>query len=309
MNSSNNSFGLVRGSSESNRYSLNNKKYVLSQLITKRIGINDIISRKDINEKFKSGITKLDGKYINNIIKGLDKQFKICEKCLSHKRCQNYNKNNYKTYSYDNKEFTICYVNIEDEEYYFHVDVILDNNILKYVPYVIIKVDEKIENSEITISNQDIIIDKSNIVVINNPKKIIIEKFKRIDNIEEKNEMEETTIIEINLIKDELPELTEKEIISKFKKDFINLEEINGELEYWFDILEKYPHFGELVNKYLYYLIEQKEIYKVVGSINRHYYICDKRSKKYSKRYSQFDKNTEKRIYDMIASTPSYLYK
>ena len=56
MNSSNNSFGLVRGSSESDRYSLNNKKYVLSQLITKRIGIKDIISRKDINEKFKSKI-------------------------------------------------------------------------------------------------------------------------------------------------------------------------------------------------------------------------------------------------------------
>ena len=193
MNSSNNNFGLVRGSNESNGYSLNNKKYVLSQLITKRIGIKDIISRKDINEKFKCGITKLENKYINNITEGLNKRFKICEKCLSHKRCQNYNRNNYKTYNYDNKEFTICYVNIEDEEYYFHIDVILDNNILRYEPYVIIKVEEKVENSVIRISDQEIVIDNSNII-ISNPKKIIIEKFKKVD------EIEETTVIEINLI-------------------------------------------------------------------------------------------------------------
>ena len=92
MNSSNNNFGLVRGGIELS----NKKKYVLSQLITKRIGIEDIINRKDINEKFKCGITKLEGKYINNITEGLNKRFKICEKCLSHKRCQNYNRNNYK---------------------------------------------------------------------------------------------------------------------------------------------------------------------------------------------------------------------
>jgi hypothetical protein len=118
-------------------------------------------------------------------------------------------------------------------------------------------------------------------------------------------------LIEIDLIRDKipkLPELTEEEIISKFKRDFINLEEINRELEYWFYILEKYPHFGELINKYLYYLIEQKEIYKMIKNINRHFSICNNKNK-YYKRYSQFDKNTEKRIYDIIASTPSYLYK
>jgi hypothetical protein len=47
MNNSNNEWSIVRGSNN-NKQTTNNKKYVLSQLITKRIGIDDIIKRTDI---------------------------------------------------------------------------------------------------------------------------------------------------------------------------------------------------------------------------------------------------------------------
>jgi hypothetical protein len=258
MNNSN-SFGLVRGGEKRPN---TNKKYVLSQLITKRIGIDDITKRKDISDKFKNGISNLNDKYISDLISnnnGLDKKFKVCQSCISHKKCKNYNRNNYKSYSYDNKEFVVCYVNVDDQEYYFHIDVILDNNILKYTPFVINKTEETasksisdsnpkfalVETDPKSISNlkQDIIIENSNIVIIDKEKKIIVEKFEKIED-----DIIETTIIEIDLIKDKRLELSENQIRAKFKRDFKDLKEINEELAYWFEMLEKYPEYSKIID-------------------------------------------------------------
>ena len=349
MNNSN-SFGLVRGSESRPN---TNKRYVLSQLITRRIGIDDITKRKDISDKFKNGISNLNDKYIKDVISnnnGTDKKFKVCQSCLSHKKCKNYNSNNYKNYIYDNKEFVVCYVNVDDQEYYFHIDVILDNNILKYTPFVIIKTDLKLspeekdlklspeekdlklapeekdlkfspeekdlklapeekdlklspEEKSISNLKQDIIIEKSNIVIIDKQKKIIVEKFEKIED-----DIVEATIIEIDLIKDKRPELSENQIRAKFKRDFKDLKEINEELTYWFEMLEKYPEYSKIIDNYLYYLIEEKEIFKVLGSINRHRNIS-KRIYQVSKTHSNFDKEMQERISNAISLTPAHLYR
>ena len=190
---------------------------------------------------------------------------------------------------------------------------------MKYTPFVINKTEETasksisdsnpkfalVETDPKSISNlkQDIIIENSNIVIIDKEKKIIVEKFEKIED-----DIIETTIIEIDLIKDKRLELSENQIRAKFKRDFKNLKEINEELAYWFEMLEKYPEYSKIIDNYLYYLIEEKEIFKVLGSINRHRNIS-KRIHQVSKTHSNFDKEMEERISNAISLTPAHLYR
>lgn len=299
MNNSNNEWGIVRGSNN-NKQTTNNKKYVLSQLITKRIGIDDIIKRTDINIKFKNSIVNLDDNYIKNIISknntdansassAANKKYKVCQSCLTHNSCQNYNNNNFKTYLFDNLEFTVCYLNSENDIYYFHIDIIFENNALQFLPVIINKKSPTIKSikptEEVNIKN-----------ITNVKKKVIIEKFEKIRDEE----------IVIENIKTEKNRISKNDLIKKFKKNFNSLDEVNDAIKYWIENKEYYTEYTDIIDKYIIFLLEEKDIQKLAYNINAIY----KTENYYTEDYSYFDKKTQYKIYNKIFNTPGcYYYK
>lgn len=303
MNNSNNEWGIVRGSNNNKQFS-NNKKYVLSQLITKRISIDDIIKRTDINLKFKNSIVNLDDNYIKNIVSKNNtiasstdnKKYKVCQSCLTHNSCQNYNNNNFKTYLFDNREFTVCYLNSEDNIYYFHIDIIFENNALHFLPVIINKKSPTIKSikptEEINIKN---ITNNKNITNVTNvtnvKKKVIIEKFEKI--------RDEEIVIETKV-----NPITKNDLIKKFKKKFNSLDEVNNEITYWIEKKEHYTEYTDIIDKYIIFLLEEKDIQKLVYNINAIY----KTENYYTEDYSYFDKEMQYKIYNKIFNTPGYCY-
>lgn len=297
MNNSNNEWGIVRGSNNNKQFS-NNKKYVLSQLLTKRISIDDIIKRTDINLKFKNSIVNLDNNYIKNIVSknntnassADNKKYKVCQSCLTHNSCQNYNNNNFKTYLFDNRKFTVCYLNREDNIYYFHIDIIFENNTLQFLPVIINKKTPTIKSIKLTeeINIKNITNNKN---ITNVKKKVIIEKFEKI--------RDEEIVIETKV-----NSITKNDIIKKFKKNFNSLDEVNNEITYWIEKKEHYTEYTDIIDKYIIFLLEEKDIQKLVYNINTIY----KTENYYTEDYNYFDKEMQYKIYNKIFNTPGYCY-
>lgn len=297
MNNSNNEWGIVRGSNNNKQFN-NNKKYVLSQLLTKRISIDDIIKRTDINLKFKNSIVNLDNNYIKNIVSknntnassADNKKYKVCQSCLTHNSCQNYNNNNFKTYLFDNRKFTVCYLNREDNIYYFHIDIIFENNTLQFLPVIINKKTPTIKSIKLTeeINIKNITNNKN---ITNVKKKVIIEKFEKI--------RDEEIVIETKV-----NSITKNDIIKKFKKNFNSLDEVNNEITYWIEKKEHYTEYTDIIDKYIIFLLEEKDIQKLIYNINTIY----KTENYYTEDYNYFDKEMQYKIYNKIFNTPGYCY-
>lgn len=306
MNNSNNEWSIVRGSNNNKQFS-NNKKYVLSQLITKRISIDDIIKRTDINLKFKNSIVNLDDNYIKNIVSKNNtitsstdnKKYKVCQSCFTHNSCQNYNNNNFKTYLFDNLEFIVCYSNSEDDIYYFHIDIIFENNTLQFLPVIINKKTPTIKSvkptEEVNIKNITNVTNVTNV-----KKKVIIEKFEKICD----EEIVIENIKNIENIKTKENPITKNELIKKFKKNFNSLDEVNNAITYWIDKKEHYTEYTDIIDKYIIFLLEEKDIQKLVYNINAIY----KTENYYTEDYSYFDKEMQYKIYNKIFNTPGYCY-
>ena len=243
----------------------------------------------------------LDDNYIKNIVSKNNtiasstdnKKYKVCQSCLTHNSCQNYNNNNFKTYLFDNREFTVCYLNSEDNIYYFHIDIIFENNALHFLPVIINKKTPTIKSikptEEVNIKN---ITNNKNITNVTNvKKKVIIEKFEKI--------RDEEIVIETKV-----NPITKNDLIKKFKKNFNSLDEVNDAITYWIEKKEHYTEYTDIIDKYIIFLLEEKDIQKLAYNINAIY----KTENYYTEDYSYFDKEMQYKIYNKIFNTPGYCY-
>jgi hypothetical protein len=184
-------------------------------------------------------------------------------------------------------------LNSEDDIYYFHIDIIFENNALQFLPVIINKKTPTIKSvkptEEVNIKN---ITNNKNIT--NVKKKVIIEKFEKICDEE----------IVIENIETKENRISKNDLIKKFKKNFNSLDEVNDAIKYWIENKEYYTEYTDIIDKYIIFLLEEKDIQKLAYNINAIY----KTENYYTEDYSYFDKDMQYKIYNKIFNTPGYCY-
>jgi hypothetical protein len=56
--------------------------------------------------------------------------------------------------------------------------------------------------------------------------------------------------------------ISKNDLIKKFKKNFNSLDEVNDAIKYWIENKEYYTEYTDIIDKYIIFLLEEKDIQK-----------------------------------------------